>query len=258
MQVTLEQLIDDVWGDQAPATAAKAIRSYVYQLRLVLGRDGAGHIRSVGGGYALDAGPRLDLARFADLAARGRQARRDGDPATAAARFAEALGLWAGTALAGIPGPCAAGQRTRLGELRLSVQEEHLATVVDLGHYDQAATELSALVAGHPLRERLRELQMHALYGAGRQAEALAAFRRAARMLSDELGIDPGPGLRTMHQRILSTDPTLLSPAPVPSPPAVPAVPATPAPVAMAPPPAPVPAQLPADTSAGAPTNSTP
>jgi DNA-binding SARP family transcriptional activator len=264
-QVTLEQLIDDVWGDEAPATSAKAIRSYIYQLRLVLGRDGTGHIRSVGGGYVLDAGPQLDLARFADLVARARRARRDGDPATAAARFAEGLGLWAGTALAGIPGPCAAGQRTRLGELRLSVQEEHLATTVDLGHYDQAATELSALVAGHPLRERLRELQMHALYGAGRQAEALEAFRRAARMLSDELGIDPGPGLRAMHQRILSTDPALLTHSPVPPPPAMPSptvtpampvtpvppampvTPVPPAPPAIAPPAAPVPAQLPAD-----------
>src|ERR1022692_3941652 len=75
-QVTLEQLIDGVWGDQAPATAAKVIRSYIYQLRLVLGRDGTGHIRSAGGGYVLEPGPRLDLARFADLAARARRARR--------------------------------------------------------------------------------------------------------------------------------------------------------------------------------------
>jgi DNA-binding SARP family transcriptional activator len=234
-QVTLEQLIDGVWGEQAPATAAKVIRSYIYQLRLVLGRDGTGHIRSADGGYVLEPGPQLDLARFADLVARARQARKDGDPAAAAGRFAEGLGLWAGTALAGIPGPGAAAQRTRLGELRLTVQEEHLATAVDLGSYDQAATELSALVAGHPLRERLRELQMHALYGAGRQAEALEAFRQAARLLRDELGIDPGPGLRTMHQRILGADPALLRPAPAPLPPAT------------APPPAPVPAQLPAD-----------
>jgi DNA-binding SARP family transcriptional activator len=234
-QVTLEQLIDGVWGEQAPASAAKVIRSYIYQLRLVLGRDGTGHIRSADGGYVLEPGPRLDLARFADLVARARRARKDGDPAAAAARFAEGLGLWAGTALAGIPGPGAAAQRTRLSELRLSVQEEHLAAVVDLGSYDQAAAELSALVAGHPLRERLRELQMHALYGAGRQAEALVAFRQAARLLRDELGIDPGPGLRSMHQRILGTDPALLSPAPAPLPPTT------------ARPPTPVPAQLPAD-----------
>jgi DNA-binding SARP family transcriptional activator len=242
-QVTLEELIDGLWGDEAPATAAKVIRSYIYQLRLVLGRDGTGHIRSAGGGYVLEPGPRLDLARFADLAALGRRARRDGDPAAAAARFAEGLGLWAGTALAGIPGPCAAAQRTRLGELRLSVQEEHLACAVDLGRYDQAAAELSVLVAAHPLRERLRELQMHALYGAGRQAEALEAFRQAARLLRDELGIDPGPGLRTMHQRILSTDPALLHPAPAPSSPPE----ATPPPPAPVPAPVPVPAQLPAD-----------
>jgi len=236
-QVTLEQLIDGLWGDEVPATSAQVIRSYIYQLRLVLGRDGTGHIRSAGGGYVLEPGPQLDLARFADLAARARQARGDGDPAAAAARFAEGLELWAGTALAGIPGPYAAAQRARLGELRLSVQEEHLAAAVDLGSYDQAAAELSALVAGHPLRERLRELQMHALYGAGRQAEALEAFRQTARLLRDELGIDPGPALRSMHQRILGTDPALLSPAPAPPPPATPSPP----------PPAPIPAQLPAD-----------
>src|SRR6202167_6263055 len=234
-QVTLEQLIDNVWGDEAPATSAKVIRSYIYQLRLVLGRDGTGHIRSAGGGDVLDAGPQLDLARFADLVARARQARGDGDPAAAAARFAEGLGLWAGTALAGIPGPYAAAQRTRLGELRLSVQEEHLACAMDLGSYDQAAAELSVLVAGHPLRERLHELQMHALYGAGRQAEAMEVFAQAARLLRDELGVDPGPGLRAMHQRILSTDPALLHPAPAPP------LPAT------ASPPVPVPAQLPPD-----------
>ena len=213
-QVTREELIDGVWGEEAPTSSAAVIRGYIYRLRQVLGRAGTGHIRSAGGGYVLDAGPQLDLARFADLVARARRAREGGDPATAGARFAEGLGLWSGIALAGIPGPYAAAQRTRLGELRLSVQEEQLAAAVDLGRYGQAATELSALVADHPLREPLRELQMHALYGAGRQAEALEAFRQAARVLRDELGIDPGPALRQMHQRILSTDPALLSPAP--------------------------------------------
>jgi len=242
-QVTLEELIDGLWGDEAPATAAKVIRSYVYQLRLALGRAGTGHIKTAGGGYALDAGPQLDLGRFAGLVAQARRARADGDPAAAAAHFAAGLGLWAGTALAGIPGPYAATQRTRLGELRLTVQEENLACAVDLRSYDQAAAELPALVADHPLRERLRELQMHALYGAGRQAEALEAFRQASRLLRDELGIDPGPGLRRMHQRILSSDPALLHhpPATDPAPPTT----------ATAPPPAPspVPAQLPADVA---------
>ena len=240
-QVTLGELIDGIWGDAAPATAAPVIRSYVYQLRQVLGRDGPGRIRSAGGGYSLEPGPHLDLARFDDLTARGRQARGDGDAAAAAVCFAEGLALWTGTALAGIPGPYAAAQRTRLGELRLTVREERLACLVDLGSYDEAAAELSALIADHPLRERLRELHMHALYAAGRQAEALEAFGQASRLLRDELGIDPGPGLRTMQQRILSTDPALLPAAPSPSPP----------PAATAPPPAgmppAVPAQLPAD-----------
>jgi DNA-binding SARP family transcriptional activator len=238
-QVTPEELIDNVWGYEAPATAARVIRGYIYRLRQVLGRDGTGHIRSAGGGYVLDADPQLcDMTRFTRLVSLARRARRDGDPATAVAHFAEGLGLWAGTALAGIPGPYAAAQRTRLGELRLSVQEEHLAAAVDLGRYDQAATELSALVADHPLREQLRELQMHALYGAGRQAEALEAFHQASLLLREELGIDPGPGLRSMHQRILSADPALLRPAPPP--PAAPSSPSAPVPV---------PAQLPADVA---------
>ena len=239
-QVTLEKLIDDVWGDGAPATSAHAIRVYINRLRLVLGSARHGHIRSAGRGYTLDANPELcDMARFAHLVSRARHARKDGDPATAAARFAEGLALWTGTALAGIPGPYAAAQRTRLNELRFNAQEERLAATVDLGRYDQAAAELSALVADHPLREGLRELQMLALYGAGRQADALGAFREASLLLREELGIDPGPGLSSVHQRILDKDPALLRPAPAP---------VLPPPATASPPaPVPVPAQLPAD-----------
>jgi len=251
-QATLGELIDDVWGEEAPATADQIMRNYIYRLRQVLGRDGTGHIRSAGGGYVLPAGPQCDLARFTRLVTAGRRARGDGDPATAAEHLAEALALWTGTALAGIPGPYAAGQRTRLGELRLGVHEENLACLIELGRYDQAVAELSALVTSHPLREQLRELQMHALYGAGRQAEALDAYHHASRQLRDELGIDPGHGLRSMHQRILNTDPALLRRAPAPAPVPFPAPvtissPATPSPAA--PPPSPVPAQLPADVA---------
>jgi DNA-binding SARP family transcriptional activator len=237
-QVTAEGLIDGVWGDRAPASAVHVIRQYVHRLRAALGREGPGHIRSVGGGYALDVDAQLcDLTRFNRLVAEARQARVDGDPGLAAGRYAEGLALWSGPALAGVPGPYAAAQRSRLDELRLSAQEEHLATVVDLGRYDQAATELSALAAAHPLRERLRELQMLALYGAGRQAEALEAFQDTRLLLREELGVDPGPGLRAIHQRILVMDPALLNPAPPPAP----AEPAEPA--------APVPAQLPAEVA---------
>jgi DNA-binding SARP family transcriptional activator len=240
IQVTLENLIDDVWGDEAPTTSPQAIRNYIYQLRLILGRSGTAHIKSVGGGYVLATNPqRCDMTQFTHLVSQARQARSGVDAAKAVVHYTEGLALWAGTALAGIPGPYAAVQRTRLNELRLITQEERLACTVELGLYDQAATELCALAAEHPLREQLRKLQMLALYGAGRQAEALDVFRETSHLLQEELGIDPGAGLRSMHQRILNTDPTLLGPV---SPP----VPAPSGPVSQ---PAPVPAQLPADVA---------
>ena len=235
-QVTVKSLVEGLWGDRAPATAVRVIRQYVHRLRLVLGREEPGHIRSVAGGYALDVDARLcDLTRFTQAVGEARQARADGDPGLAEGLYAEGLGLWSGPALAGVPGPYAAAQRGRLGELRLGAQEEHLAALVDLGRYDQAAMELSVLVAAHPLRERLRELQMLALYGAGRQAEALEAFRETGLLLREELGVDPGPGLSAVHQRILAMDPALLTPAPAPAKPAKPT--------------GLVPAQLPADVA---------
>ena len=218
-QVGLEDLVDGVWGDQAPASAARLIRVYVHRLRSVLGRAGPDGISSVGGGYMLDVDAQsCDLTRFTRLAAEARRVRAGGNPGAAAMLFGEALALWGGSTLAGVPGPYAAAQRIRLDELRVNTQEESLAAVVELGLYDQAAGELSVLVAAHPLRERLRELQMLALYGAGRQAEALDAFQDADRLLKEELGVDPGPGLRAMRQRILNMDPTLLDPTPVASP----------------------------------------
>ncbi len=251
--VTLDGLVDDVWGETAPATSTRLVRTYIYRLRLVLGRAGSGHIRSVGGGYVLEAGPRrCDLTRFGHLLSQGRAARTGGNPARAVGQYAEGLALWTGTALAGVPGPYADAQRTRLNELRLSAQEERLACAVALGRYDHAAAELAALVTEHPLREQLRELQMHALYGAGRQAEALSVLRETERLLRAELGVDPGPGLHAMHRRILNADPSLLPPvpaapgaaAPLPAPARPPAAPAQAGAAAS---PMPVPAQLPHD-----------
>ena len=243
-QVGLADLVDGVWGDQAPASAARLIRIYVYRLRSVLGRAGPSGISSVGGGYVLDVDAQsCDLTRFTRLAAEARRMRAGGDPGAAVMLFGEALALWSGSTLAGVPGPYAAAQRIRLDELRLNTQEESLAALVDLGLYDQAAGELSVLVAAHPLRERLRELQMLALYGAGRQAEALDAFRDADRLLEDELGVDPGPGLRAMQQRIVNMDPALLDPTPIASSAPV-AAPASRLRAAT-----PVPAQLPGDVA---------
>jgi DNA-binding SARP family transcriptional activator len=205
--MTLEELADLVWGDDPPATALSTIRTYVDSLRQVLGDD---LIRSSGGRYrlVLDA-ESVDVVRFKRLVTQAAATRRTPDPALAETLLAEALALWTGTALAGVPGPAAAAERMLLGELRLAAVEEHLVCGLDLGRHAETAAELTYLVATHPLRERLRELLMIALYGAGRQADALAVFDDTRRVLRNELGIDPAPRLHDVHRRILRADPEL-------------------------------------------------
>ncbi|MDI2130928.1 AfsR/SARP family transcriptional regulator [Yinghuangia seranimata] len=209
-QASVDQLIDAVWGDGPPQTAAATVRTYIYRLRQLLDGAHTGLIESVAGGYALVTGPgTVDLARFNEWVARAQTAREEHDPALAAACLREGLTLWAGTPLAGVPGRYAETRRVLLAEQRLSATEELLAQELALGRHVRAAAELSALVAENPLRERLRELLMIALYGSGRSAAALAVFRDSRRLFRDELGLDPGPGLNKIHQRILDGDRTL-------------------------------------------------
>jgi DNA-binding SARP family transcriptional activator len=242
-QVTVEQLTDDLWGQDVPRTAVPSLRNYIYRLRQILGDADAGLIRSLGTGYAVATGPEtLDLAMFEHCLARARASRQAGGLAAAEESYAQGLALWNGTALADAPGPYAGTQRTRLGEMRLLAVEERLACAVELGRCAQAASELYALVTEHPLRERLRELQMLALYGAGRQAEALAVYARTRRLLNAELGVEPGPGLQKTHRRILAADPALNSLTTAAT--SVPAEAAAPATTTAR---APAPAQLPAD-----------
>jgi DNA-binding SARP family transcriptional activator len=207
-QATVDGLVDDVWGDGPPDSAVGIVRNYIHRLRRLLGPDGATLIRSVGGGYALGgvAAEDVDLALFKRFVGEARAEHGAGNAAAAAERFAAGLALWTGPALAGVPGPCADIQRTRLTELRLVVLEEWLACVIELGRPAEAVSELAPLVAEHPLRERFRVLQMTALYGAGRQAEALGVFRDVALLLREELGVDPCPELREVHQRVLAND----------------------------------------------------
>ncbi len=219
-QVSLESLVDAVWEDP-PQAAARIVRTYVSQLRRALMTRGSREIiTSSGNGYVL---PRervsVDAERFTELTEAARAARGDGaDLARAGELLRQAVGLWRGEPLAGVPGPYAQAQRARLAELHLTAVEDRLAIDVELGGHAAAVAELQELAASHPLRERLRELLMLALYRAGRQADALAVFQDTRRMLGDMLGIDPGPALQAMHQRILEMDETLL---PVPRPGAV-------------------------------------
>jgi DNA-binding SARP family transcriptional activator len=238
-QVGLGALQDALWDTQPPSSAASTVRTYVSRLRKSLraGADADG-LLSRASGYVLPGHPgMLDLKLFEQAVAEAKAARESGDAAGSAALLREALGLWQGTALAGLPGRWADAQRVRLEDLRLAALEERLSLDIDLGAHVPAAADLRELAETEPLRERLAELLMLALYRAGRQADALAAFTAIQRRLADELGIDPGPALRRMHDRILHMDQALIAPAGASSP-------ATPAPPVVRP------AQLPADLPA--------
>ncbi|MFF1411416.1 BTAD domain-containing putative transcriptional regulator [Streptomyces sp. NPDC058289] len=144
-----------------------------------------------------------------------------GDRELARTLLARALDVWDGEPLAGVPGPHADTERTRLAEWRLQLLETRLDLDLELGHHAEAVSELTALTAAHPLRERLRELLMLALYRSGRQAEALAVYADTRRLLADELGVDPCPELSELQQRILRADSELAraeDPAPAAAP----------------------------------------
>ena len=225
--VSRDELVDAVWGQHAPASAEGGVHTYVAGLRRVLepGRSRRGPsqvLASASAGYVLrlDAG-QVDAVVFERSLQSGRRLRSSGDLNGAIAALEVALGEWHGSAFAGVPGPFAAAERVRLGELRSAAAEERAEVLLDLGRHEQAVPELAALAAEHPLRERMRGLLMIALYRCGRQAEALQAFHDARKVLGDELGIDPGPELRRIHQQILALDPDLDAPgrgrAPAPS-----------------------------------------
>jgi DNA-binding SARP family transcriptional activator len=201
--VPAEQLADELWGASPPPGAAGTLRSHVSRLRSLVGPDAA--LIARGGGYALAAGPdQLDAARFERLAGAGREALEHGESAAAADRFRQALGLWRGTALADVADVEAlARESARLEELRLVAVEGRIEADIELGLAAQTAGELEGLVAEHPLRERLWRLLVLALYRAGRQADALAAYRRARAVLAEELGIEPGEELRALEQAVL-------------------------------------------------------
>jgi predicted ATPase/DNA-binding SARP family transcriptional activator len=214
-QVSLGALVDALWGQEPPKAAVGTVRTYVSRLRHCLATSAASGtdemIESAGDGYALPLRSAvLDLNLFLGTVRDAQAAGHAGDAGRAAALLGDALGLWQGVPLAGIPGDYAESQRVRLSELQMAAIEDRLALDVELGGHVAAATELQNLLASHPMRERLAELLMLALYRSGRQADALAVYGGTRRLLSEELGIDPGPALGEMHQRILQTDESLI------------------------------------------------
>jgi len=201
--VLAERLAEDLWGGYPPPAAAGTLRSHLSRLRTLTEPDAA--LVARGGGYALAAGPdQVDAARFERLAAAGREALEHGEAAAAAARFREGLGLWRGAALADVADVgVLAREGARLEELRLVAVEGRLEADVELGAAAETAGELEGLVAEYPVRERLWRLLVLALYRCGRQADALAAYRRARTVLAGELGIEPGEELRALERAVL-------------------------------------------------------
>jgi ABC-type transport system substrate-binding protein/DNA-binding SARP family transcriptional activator len=214
-----DRLIDGLWGERPPPTAAHTLDNYVSRLRKVVGDD---RLERRPPGYVLrvEAGE-LDLDRFEQALRRGREELAHDRPVEAAEQLQEALALWRGPALADLQyEPFAQDAVDRLEERRLQALEERLEADLALGRSGELVPQLEALVREHPFRERLVRQLMLALYRAGRQAEALAAYQASRRRLAEELGLEPGPELQRLQDAILSQDPDLSPPPQRPKPPA--------------------------------------
>ncbi|MEX0789291.1 MAG: BTAD domain-containing putative transcriptional regulator, partial [Actinomycetota bacterium] len=209
--VSLDRLIDELWGEEPPAQAIGTLQAYVSNLRRVLEpnrtpREPPRVLVTQNPGYVLRVPEgSSDAAQFEAAAAEGRRLLMESIPAAARLRLNEALDLWRGSALADFAFESfAQAEAARLDELRLVAREDRFQADLDLGAHDAVVPQLEAAVSAHPLRERLIGMLMLALYRAGRQAEALRAYQTARNTLVEELGIDPGPALRRLESDILA------------------------------------------------------
>ena len=208
--VSADALVDELWVGGVPSDPTNALQARISAVRKVTGVE---RVRSTAAGYVLDVPPDdVDACRFERLVEAGRHALGDGDHAIAAAQLEEAIDLWSGdVALADVPREGRSQLAAeRLEDLLASAHEARIDADIALGQHERAATALRTLVARYPLRERLREQLMLALYRSGRQADALAAYQDARHVFADELGLDPGPALSALEGAILRHDPSLL------------------------------------------------
>ena len=209
------EIVDGLWGEQAPAQADRTVQSYVSRLRRNLGDDGPSLVVTLSPGYRVQVDPGLvDAEHFRALAYNGRRLLAEGRAAEAGRALRAALSLWRGEAYGEFRAPFALLERTSLEELRLAALSDRIAADLATGGGPELVPELEVLVAQHPLRERLWGALMLALYRAGRQGDALGAFRRAQSLLAGELGVDPGPELRSLEALVLAQDDRLLLPTP--------------------------------------------
>ncbi|GGM11823.1 ATP-binding protein [Nakamurella endophytica] len=202
--VSVDVLVERLWGPDAVGRAAQRLHPLISRLRSAVGPD---VVALQAPGYRLAAPPdSVDAVRFADRVAQARRLAEDGDLVAARARLRTGLDLWQGDAYADVPADFAQREAARLGEQRLAAQEFAADLDLRLGNYGELAEVLPDLVRRFPLREGLRASLMLALYRTGRQAEALATYQQGRELLQEELGIDPAPRLRDLHERILRQD----------------------------------------------------
>ncbi len=215
--VSSDHLIQELWGDKPPESAAKLLQGHVSQVRRAI--DGDARLVTRQPGYMLRVEPgELDGERFERLVDEGRRALARGAADEAAGNFREALSLWRGAPLAEFTSDeFAQGEIARLEEVRLTALEDLMDAELALGRHAALVGELEPLVAQHPWRERLRAQLMLALYRSGRQAEALQAYQEARRVLVEELGIEPSETLRLLERAVLTHDPSLEAPPTVPT-----------------------------------------
>ena len=213
--VPSDRLIEELWGERAPPTAAKSLQVHVSRLRAALedsGADGAdGVVLTRGGGYLIRVAPgELDRDRFERLVDEASGALGEAEPRRALELLGEAFALWRGPPLADFAYEGFAQREiARLEELHLAAVEIRIDAELGLGHHARLIGELESLVERHPFRERLRAQLMLALYRAGRQTEALQAYQNARRTLVDEVGVEPGEELRALERAVLAQDPAL-------------------------------------------------
>jgi DNA-binding SARP family transcriptional activator len=209
--VSADRLIDELWAEQPPGDGRTALAMQISRLRKSLHTNGDRVLLTRPNGYLLrvEAGA-LDRDRFEQLFERGRRSLAAGKAAAAATTLRRALALWRGSPFEDAAfASFAQIEIERLAEQRLAALEERIEADLALGRHEQLVAELEAFARQHPLRERLRGQLMLALYGSGWQADALAAYRDARRMLVEELGLEPGPALRELEQAILRHDPAI-------------------------------------------------
>ncbi|MFC8512780.1 BTAD domain-containing putative transcriptional regulator [Streptomyces sp. NPDC057257] len=220
VELSHDQLLDRIWGEDPPAGGHKVLPTHVNSLRRALDPPGTPHtesvIRSGKGWYSFEAGAvRLDTADLTERADEARRTLASGEPATAADQFTAALTLFRGEPLAGLSGPFADAERQRLLNRLRGLHLDRLDCLIRLGRHAEALDELAAMPVSDPYDESVVALRMRALYGAGRQAEALKVYQDMYGLLREELGIAPGEELRRVHGAVLRRDDErLLGPAP--------------------------------------------